>query len=652
MKERIAVADGKLKLKLILDLGWAYRETAPDSSLVWFEQAFQIAQKSYKEDLPKVYNFMGVAHFYKSALMKSLEFHQKALEESILQDDSLQLAHAYNSFGRVHFSRANYATAYKYFYQALAIFNTIENDDGKSYCYQSLSRVLQSQKKYEEAIEMSEKSLEVRERLGNELGQISAIIEISKIRHQQNEYETALKLLEKAQNLAIHLNDSASMAEVFLAKSKTYSLQENYSSGLNYAELAERIMSNSSNKQLATQTKLQLGVLNLHKGNMTKAKNNFLSVLEMTKSVANSVARSKAYESLSKIASDQNNYEEALDFQRKYTSLLDSILNEEKSKEIGKIEGRMSLVKAEQENLLLKEEQLKNANSIEEHEQKDIYLFGFIGFSLAIMFLMLWKHRQVERILKMSKQQRKELDEQYESLKMTHEKLESVNQEKDALMGIVAHDLKAPLNRVKGYVQIMSLIGGLDAEQHENLKGIEKATENGRNLIRDILDVTAYEQSELTLQKTTILISEFIQNLAERFQVTAQEKDIKLLYEGDNSLEISSNESLMDRIMDNLVSNAIKFSPKGKKVTINWGKQDEEIYFKVSDQGPGFSKYDQNKAFKKFTKLSAKPTAGEHSTGLGLAIVRTLTERLGGKVVLQSEAGKGAQFTVLLKTNH
>jgi signal transduction histidine kinase len=142
-----------------------------------------------------------------------------------------------------------------------------------------------------------------------------------------------------------------------------------------------------------------------------------------------------------------------------------------------------------------------------------------------------------------------------------------------------------------------------------------------------------------------IEVSELIKELQADFAVVAQQKNIELLADVENAT-ISTDKTLLRRILENLISNAIKFSPSRKQVIIKSWTQSGQAYFQVSDQGPGFSQSDMQRIYGKFQKLSARPTAGESSHGLGLATVSVLTKELKGTIQLETEAGKGASFTI------
>jgi len=102
------------------------------------------------------------------------------------------------------------------------------------------------------------------------------------------------------------------------------------------------------------------------------------------------------------------------------------------------------------------------------------------------------------------------------------------------------------------------------------------------------------------------------------------------------------------RILDNLLTNAMKFSENGKTIHLNIWEENKKIYFSIKDEGPGISEEDQKKMFKKFQKLGAQPTAGESSTGLGLSIIKALVGKLSGQIEVKSQLGKGSEFIIIL----
>ena len=125
-------------------------------------------------------------------------------------------------------------------------------------------------------------------------------------------------------------------------------------------------------------------------------------------------------------------------------------------------------------------------------------------------------------------------------------------------------------------------------------------------------------------------------------------KNISILIKGDEINEIISDRDYLSRILDNLISNAMKFSSPNSDVEVHVEKNSDSIRLAIKDHGPGFSEYDKQFLFQKFKKLSARPTGGESSNGLGLAIVKILIDRLGGEIKLESVRGSGSTFIIVL----
>jgi signal transduction histidine kinase len=215
-------------------------------------------------------------------------------------------------------------------------------------------------------------------------------------------------------------------------------------------------------------------------------------------------------------------------------------------------------------------------------------------------------------------------------------------------MSIVAHDLKSPLNRIRGLIEVIRLEGGIDENKMKLVKMIEDAANGGLYLITDLLDVHEIEENT-TIHLETVGIATIISRINNTFKGLAQAKEIKLTFNFNETETVYSNAEYLSRILDNLVSNAIKFSKRGSEVVISTHKTENEFKLSVKDNGPGFTQHDRLFIFQKFKRLSARPTGGESSNGLGLAIVKTLADRLKGDIQLDSEPGKGSVFTISFK---
>jgi len=243
------------------------------------------------------------------------------------------------------------------------------------------------------------------------------------------------------------------------------------------------------------------------------------------------------------------------------------------------------------------------------------------------------------------KERTKDLRKQNKLTEKKNKELQKTIAEKDHLMAVVAHDLKAPLSSIMGISDLMKKeLTGKTAKFNEVIR---KVTVSGRKLIEDLTEIRVYEQAGFETNKEAINLSSLIDQKKIEFGELSKRKDIQFSVDfKKNPNTFRSDESILNRIIDNLLSNAIKFSKPEGKVFLSLEQKESKISISIKDTGPGFTDRDKSKVFEKFQRLSARPTAGESSTGLGLSIVKTLVELLAGKIVLESEEGKGAEFIV------
>ena len=230
-----------------------------------------------------------------------------------------------------------------------------------------------------------------------------------------------------------------------------------------------------------------------------------------------------------------------------------------------------------------------------------------------------------------------------------NEHLSDLNREKDGMMDIVAHDLKSPLNNISGLVNLVSMDGELNDEQITHLNSIKNQISIGNDLIRDLLDIHAYEHAESKTENVQIQLDQYIPEFVKNYQQVIDNKHQQLeIIRPSESIMLNTDPNLLRRILDNILTNAIKFSNENKVITIEYGIDNKMVNISITDQGPGISTQDQKNMFKMFKKLSARPTGGESSNGLGLSIINTLVKKLNGNINVDSEVGSGTRFSVIL----
>lgn len=244
----------------------------------------------------------------------------------------------------------------------------------------------------------------------------------------------------------------------------------------------------------------------------------------------------------------------------------------------------------------------------------------------------------------------KELKETNEDLQQAYMQVLELNNEKNEFLGIAAHDLKNPLVAIKGFGNIIAEEDDLSPEELKEFAGsIVESSERMFEIITRLLDINRIEEGRIEVNYSKVDVTELILQVIHDYHETAAKKRISIQSKFcDNIESLETDRNLVHQIIDNFISNAIKFSKPNKEIILSASRINGFIKIGVKDQGPGLSEDDKKKLFKKFAKLSAQPTGGEHSTGLGLSIAKKITEMMGGEVGVESEHGNGAEFWVKL----
>jgi signal transduction histidine kinase len=227
--------------------------------------------------------------------------------------------------------------------------------------------------------------------------------------------------------------------------------------------------------------------------------------------------------------------------------------------------------------------------------------------------------------------------------------LEQANNENNEFLGIAAHDLKNPLAGMRGLVALLqhstNRLTMKDVEETAQI--LSRAIEKMFTIIKNLLDINAIETGNMRLRSEPFEISSVVADVVSDYYVRADEKGIRLHYDAPFASHIAQGDNVaMAQVLDNIVSNAVKYSPSGRSIWVRVLEHGAYMRVEVQDEGPGLSQEDKKQLFGKFVRLSAQPTGNEHSTGLGLSIVKRIIEAMNGNVWCESELGIGATFIV------
>ena len=239
-----------------------------------------------------------------------------------------------------------------------------------------------------------------------------------------------------------------------------------------------------------------------------------------------------------------------------------------------------------------------------------------------------------------------------EELRAGNMALDEANRFKMQMLSIVAHDLKNPLGAILNFVDLLTDMSEQQSPQHDIGSHIGATVRQMLKLVTDLLDTAAAETGKLHIVGQPMELTELVKETIAFYSQTAADKEQNIICIAPAEVWVNADWQRFRQVVDNLVSNAIKFSAPKKTITVSVALENSHARLAVSDEGPGLTEDDKAHLFEYFQRLSAQPTGGESSSGVGLAIVKRIVELHAGEVRVESEAGKGATFIVELPALH
>lgn len=237
-------------------------------------------------------------------------------------------------------------------------------------------------------------------------------------------------------------------------------------------------------------------------------------------------------------------------------------------------------------------------------------------------------------------------------LEQANERLRMLVEQRDIFIGMAAHDLRTPIQVVQGFTDLLLHTRTRPEEIRDFVIIIQETLRDMLTLLNNLLDITAIESGKILLHKADVNVREFIDRVVKLNRLIGEKKGIYLRTELDPDLpRFSFDRQRIEQVLNNLLSNAFKFSHSGTEVTLRVQKLDGEVLFTVIDQGIGIRSDETSRLFNEFQRTSSKPTGSESSTGLGLSICRRLVDLHNGRIGVDSQVGAGSRFYFTLPAN-
>lgn len=505
-----------------------------------------------------------------------------------------------------------YEEAISYFQKSLSISNEIGNSNGVAGIYSQIGSIYTDMQEYKKSSENFAKSLDIRKKLKQKRAIVDAAFNYSEALSNLEKYKESLLVLEEAKSICLELDDKTLMRDCFGRLAEVAGKSGNSEDQSKYFDLfqnLERQIQQEKMNQVKQESEAKIG-----------------EIKQTTKTIISEKDKELLITS------------EELENQRQ--------VSRERQLAISLLEREHQI-----DQLTLKEQEakLKLQQVINLSLGGGLILVVLLAFTLYRGYVQ--KRKSNDQLFKLNSEitrQASEIANQNHLLEKSNFELTELNVEKNYIIGIVAHDLKSPLNNLKGLLEVFRMrITNATEDQLKYMELMSKSVERMKSMISRILDVNAVEQKDLNINMKEVDLAELIKNLVSDKLESAANKKINIKTEFNDTKYLAKvDDEFYYQVMENLITNAIKFSPFDKNIYLRLTDDNGKVRTEVKDEGPGINEEEKNKLFKKFSKLSARPTNGESSTGLGLSIVKRYVEAMNGHVWCESQIGKGTSFIV------
>jgi len=546
------------------------------------------------------------------------------------------IADANNNLGVCYWIRADYPRAMNYFYKALEINEAMSDKYGQAITLNNLGLIFIRQNNYVQALKFYLKALSINEKLGNKKSIIRNLNNIADAYSNLKDFRRALEYFYRTLRLNEELNDSINIGVSLTNIGNIFIEKKEYSKGLEcfYQSLRmykdDNELNNGYNFQEIGRAYF-LMTLNQSNNNNTKKllaqSVKFLQKsIECFQNVGSLYDLQQSYYYIYKASRELNDYFAALKYFEKSSALKDSIFSIESKNMISNLAIQRE-VDLRDKQIVIQELKIKNKARL-------VYLLISITIAIALVSsVFFWLYISKRKINWHLEEKNKTISE--------------INAEKDKFFSIIAHDLRSPFNSLLGFSRILEEeLHIMTQDQIQKIVGsLRRSATSVYRLLENLLDWSRFQRGFIPYNPEPVLLMPKILAITALVIESANKKEIDLSYDIPEDLEVFADEYMLDGILRNLAINAVKFTPKGGKVTVAAKPiPDGWVEVSVKDIGIGMNQQMVKNLFKLNIDTSRKGTDNEPSTGLGLIICKDFIEKYGGKLWVESEEGKGSTF--------
>jgi signal transduction histidine kinase len=630
-----SATEDSVKINVLLELAKKDNFSDREESNVYYQKLlkFDIETNQRAEYLYQIgYNNWQLGN-YEEAIIE----YQKALNLFTELNDSLLLAKVYNNIAVSNWGMGDNIEALQNYQKSLKIREGINDKKGESIVLNNIGKIYQDIDLVDDAFKMHQKALQ-RSFESKDTAAISySYANIGYCYQHMGKLDSALYQLKTGYCYLQEMDPRNRSNSYFSASIGSIFEQKNMlDSALFYNKSALDFAIRIKNQNRVAIANYNLGKTYLANKQTDLASESFRKSQTIAEQKGYSVLAKDNLFALAQIEEEKGNINQAFEYYKRASQLNDSIFNQEVLAKISNVQIQYLTEQQNQENILLRKDNEIKEITIKEQKRKERLLLISGVLILIVLFFITRSRASFKRL-------NKQLEE-------SEKNLLQANADKDKFFTIIAHDLKSPFNGLIGTIELLETNhhNFSQKETKELLGLIQKSAANVYSLLDSLLmwaqtqtGRMSYNPEHFEIKDTGSVVIDFLNS-------TALIKNILLQNKIPEQTSVFADPKVVSTILQNLVSNAIKFSHPGGQITIQAQEQETHTVISVHDTGVGIRKNILEKLFLITEKVSEMGTANEHGTGLGLILCKELVEKSGGVIWVNSEPGKGSTFSFSL----
>ncbi len=634
-------------IKTHLELGhhlYSKKEEKYLESIYHFDLAAELALK--EEDYTSAANaifFSGVGHKRTNDFQKALENFYRVIEfeEGLIEE--LEKARAYTQISSIYQALGNYEKAFEQQMQGLLISEVKEDSLGIANSHYNIGTIFFYQLQYEKALESYQKAKDICDALKNESFIYSCLAALGAVHAKLGMHEESLSYNRRSLALAEKLNYKTGIAYAKGNIGSNFVTQKEYARAEAFYQEAIQLKTELGDTYSVIGNKIEIAQLYLEWEKAIEAKRYLKEALKSAKELDSRSRQSDIYKHLALVHDQLDQPLIAYEYNKRYVSMKDSLLNEKTLEEMGQSKRRFDVQKSEHEiEMLKKGNELLGKN--EEIRKQQIYLFAITTF--AIFMFLLWNRNKLNyqnKVNKLLEEKNLLLNSKNEEIHVKNKQLEHSNEDLQQFAYVASHDLKEPLRMINSYTKLLKrrYSSSFDETGNEFMHYIIDAVDRMETLLNDLLDFSrAGSQDAPTKFVSTKDVMMMVEsNLRHRIELLKA----TLIIKNENLPLVRAHRTQLLQLLQNLTSNGMKFKGTRDPIVEIDAKPSENGYiFSVKDNGIGISKENLEKVFEMFRRLHTREEY--EGTGIGLATCKRIVASWGGEIWVTSEEGKGSTF--------